>query len=93
VLHGRQESYPNSSKEGAMKKEGKLCGSTQKRFDLSSSLHAKNRLQGGFSYECGLVEDVRTAVQENSDFLVPVQQLLERIHQDNGRDQVLQHAV
>jgi hypothetical protein len=30
---------------------------------------------------CGLVDDVRTAVQENSDFFVPMRWLFERLHQ------------
>jgi hypothetical protein len=39
------------------------------------------------------VEDVRTAVQENSDFLVPVQQLLERVNQEKDREEALQPVM
>jgi hypothetical protein len=38
------------------------------RFECSTPLHTKNRLQSGFSACCTLVEDVRTAVQHQSAF-------------------------
>jgi hypothetical protein len=42
---------------------------------------------------CTLVEDVRTAVQENSDFLGPVQQFLTKINLGKGRGKALQPAM
>src|SRR5262252_5772430 len=53
----------------------------------------KTAYRATFRHDCTLVEDVRTAVQEQSDFLMPVQQLLARINQEQDRDQALQHAV
>jgi len=42
---------------------------------------------------CTLVEDVRTAVQHQSDFLAPVQQLLARVNQEQGRGHALQSVA
>jgi hypothetical protein len=40
-----------------------------------------------------LVEDVRTAVQANSDFLVPVQRLLDRVNREKGKATALLPVV
>jgi hypothetical protein len=57
-----------------------------------------DKLQNGdahahITHWCTLVEDVRTAVQETSDFLVPVQQLLDRVYQEQDKGKALQFAV
>jgi len=53
----------------------------------------KTACRAAFRHECTLVEDVRTAVQENSDFLIPVQRLLDRVNQEKDRDKAFQLAV
>ena len=63
------------------------------RFECSTPLQQKTACRAAFRHACTLVEDIRTAVQEQSDFLAPVQQLLDRVSQEKDRDQALQLAV
>ena len=53
----------------------------------------KTAYRAAFRHTCTLVEDVRTAVQHQSDFLVPVQQLLTRVHPEKGKEKTLQLAM
>ena len=53
----------------------------------------KTACGAAFRHACTLVEDVRTAVQENSDFLLPVQRLLEKVSPEKDRGKVLKSAV
>jgi hypothetical protein len=53
----------------------------------------KTACRAAFRRVCTLVEDVRTAVQENSDFLVPVQRLLDRVNREKGKATALLPVV
>jgi hypothetical protein len=67
------------------------------RRSSGSSVHyprnQKTACLAAFRHTCTLVEDVRTAVQENSDFLIPVQQLLDRVNHKQDTAQELKVGV
>ena len=53
----------------------------------------KTAWKAAVRHACTLVEAVRTAVKENSDFLVPVQRLLYRVNREKGKATVLLPVV
>jgi hypothetical protein len=53
----------------------------------------KTAYRAAFRHACTLVEDVRTAVQGNSNFLVPVQRLLDRVNRKKGKATALLPVV